>query len=382
MKILIASDSYIYQTSGVANVVVVLAKGLRKRGHDVKVLAPAANRTSVKEGDDYFVGSVPSLVYPDVRLCPARHDPFVEELVQWKPDLIHLHTEASIARMAREISKKTGAPLVMTTHTDYAQYIFGSFRSLPPVRLLMKAYGKRVYRHTGAVVVPSEKAKSFAMVQPAADRVTVVPNGIRQERFQKAVSPEEKTALFQKLGLEDNGCTLIMVTRVSKEKNIMEILRFFPALLRELPKAQLIIAGDGPDRKRLEKHCAEHGLTSCVRFTGRIAPDEVYRYYALGNVFVSASTFEVHSMSYLEAMSCGLPLVCREDKSLLGVLENGENGMIYRSEQEFVKAVKTIMGDRALWQSMHEKALENAANFTCDRFVENTLALYEKLLKA
>ena len=381
MKILIASDSYIYQTSGVATVVTALADGLRLRGHEVRILAPANTGKSRKEGDDYFIRSVPAFFYPDVRLCPARDDPLLDELIQWKPDLIHLHTEASMARMARKIAKKTNAPLVMTTHTDYAYYIFGPFHLSPPARLLMEAYGKRVYRNAAAVIVPSEKAKSFAMVQMAADRVTVIPNGIRQDRFQKAVSAEEKAELFRRYGLKDGGCTLVMITRVSREKNIMEILRFFPALLRALPEAQLVIAGDGPDRERLEKYCAAHRLQQRVCFTGRIDPDDVYRYYALGDIFVSASVFEVHSMSYLEALSRGLPLVCREDKSLLGVLENGENGMIYRSEKEFIAAVQTIAQDRALRASMHEKALEKAKEFTSDRFVEHTLALYEQVLK-
>ena len=77
---------------------------------------------------------------------------------------------------------------------------------------------------------------SFPQLQAVADRIVLVPNGIKLEQYQKPVSPAEKAALFQRYGLMDEGYTLVMVTRVSREKNIMEILRFLPALLEKLPK--------------------------------------------------------------------------------------------------------------------------------------------------
>lgn len=381
MKILIASDSYRFSTSGVANVVISLADGLRRRGYEVKVLSLSNSSASYKEGDDYFIRSAPSFLYPDVRISFAHSDPLLDELIEWKPDVIHLHTEASVARMARVIAEKTNAPLIMTAHTDYAYYAFRRFHSSRPVRRLMKTLGKRVYRKTAAVTVPSEKARAFPQLAPVADRTVLLPNGIKLDRYQRSVSPEEKAALFKRYGLTDNGCTLVMVTRVSREKNIMEILHFLPALLKEVPAAHLLIVGDGPDRKRLESHCAACHLNENVTFVGRISPEEVYRYYAMGDVFVSASVFEVHSLSYLEAMACGLPLICHEDESLRGVLKHGENGFIYRTEQEFVQDVAAVLTDRALKEKMRENAVRSAQAFSDQVFVDNMIAEYESVLQ-
>ncbi|MBQ9324153.1 MAG: glycosyltransferase [Clostridia bacterium] len=380
MKILLASDCYIYQTNGVANVVMHLARELRKLGHEVRVLAPSKDRHDCKEQQDYFLGSVPAWYYPDSRVCYARHHAFIEELVAWKPDVIHLHTEGSIARRSFAIAARTGAPLIMTTHTDYAQFIFGRFRNTLPIRLLMHAYGKHIYRYASKVIAPSEKARGFVMVQAARDRTVVVPNGIPLERYQKKVEPEEKNALLARYGLLDNGCILVMVTRISHEKNIIEILQYFPELRRVLPQAQLLIVGDGPERQRLETYCADHDLSAYVRFTGRIDPDEVYRYYALGDVFVSASTFEVHSMTYLEAMACGLPLVCREDACLKDVLVNGENGFMYDTQTAFMEAVQRILRNTEVRKDMHQKALHRAEEFSVQRFVERTLDVYNQVV--
>ena len=360
--------------------VLSLEHGLRNLGHEVRVLALSDSGHSYREGESSYIRSFPFLFYPEQRRSLVRHDPLLDELKTWKPDLVHIHTEGSVARMARAIARESGAPIVMTAHTDFAYFILGRFRDVFFLKKIVELWGVHAYRCAQAVVIPSEKARTFPQLVSAADRLTVIPNGIWLERCQRPVSAEERAALFRQYGLVDNGCTMVMVTRVSREKNIMEILRCFPALLRVMPEVQLVIAGDGPERRRLEAFAAGNGLSGHVRFTGRIDPEEVYRYYALGDVFVSASTFEVHSMSYLEAMACGLPLVCREDASLRGVLDDGENGIIYHTGEEFVEAVAGLLADRPLREAMRAKALRKAREFSSERFADRTLALYRQVL--
>ena len=379
MKVLLATDCYLFQTGGVTSVVLSLENGLREKGCEVKVLALANSNRSYREGDSYFIRSHRFPDYPEHRFSLAMHDPLLDELMEWNPDIIHIHTEATAGWMAQIIAKKTDTPVVMTSHTDFEYFMFGRFRNVRIIGTLFGIWGKRAYRMAETVIVPAEKARDFPHLRPIGDKVIVIPNGIELERYQKPVSAEEKSALFSRYGLRDNGYTLVTVTRLSKEKNTIEILQYFPKLLQELPEAQLVIVGEGPDRKRLEAFCARNNLTERVRFTGRIDPDEIYRYYAMGDVFVSASTFELHSMSYLEAMAGGLPLVCREDPCLRGVLENGENGFSYRNEQEFIEAVSAILKSDTLRERMRGESLKRAEASGNRYFVERTLALYHSV---
>ena len=381
MKILLATDSYLHQINGVTNAVITLAQELRRREHDARILAPAGENTSFRRENTYLIRSVPTKLYPDFRVCLVRRDPLLDELKAWKPDLIHLHTEGSIVRLAYIIADAAHAPVVMTTHTDYAKFFFGRFSDTICVRGIMKLYGKLIYRRAAAVTVPSRKARGLAMVQAAGDRVTVIPNGIPLERFQRPVSAADRSGLLRQYGFTDHGCTLVAVARLSREKNLMEILRYFPKLLKTLPKAQLLIVGDGPDRRRLERFTDGKGLSGRVRFTGRIDPEDVCRYYASGDVFVSASTFETQGLTYLEALACGLPMVCRDDPVLRNVLENEENGYTYRSEQEFINGIARVTRDAGKWREMHEKALKMAENFGTAACAEQTLALYEQVLR-
>lgn len=381
MKILIATDTYTFQTSGAANMVKELAQGLRRQGHEVKVLAPSNDHRSFRIDDDYYLRSVRAFYYPDLRMSLAIRDPFLKELKEWDPDLIHLHTEGSMARMARIITAGTRIPIIMTAHTNYGHIVFGPLRETLPARTIMRIYGKWIYRKIPAVITPSEKGRTLAMLQPVRDRLHVVPNGIRLQDLEGETDPEEQEDLRRQYGLKDNGCTLIMVTRLSREKNIPEILRFFPDLLQRIPRAQLLIVGDGPDRRRLQAMCQRLGLREQVTFTGRVPHEQVRNFYGLGDLYVSASTFEMHSISYLESMACGVPLLCREDLCLEGVLEDGVNGLSYSTKEEFLDKAAMILENPSLRKRMGEEAVRRAARFNKERYLQQTLDLYEEVLQ-
>ena len=382
MKILLASDCYTYQPGGVSRVVISLARGFRARGHDVKVLAPYPGLKSRKDGDDYYIGSLPAFYYPGQRIAFRLHDPMLMEISEWKPDIIHLHTEGGVAPMVDRIRRGDGTsiPVIMTVHTDYAHFIFGRYRKTFPARLLSRIIGTFMYRRADILVGPSEKVRSFACLEPFLNRIRVIPNGIDLEKWQKVLPEEEKAALFDQYGLKDNGHTMVMVSRISKEKNIQEILRYLPRLLKKQADMQLLIVGDGPFRKELEKICEENRLSAHVRFTGAVPHDQVWRYLAMGDIFVSASTFEVHSIAYLEAMACGLPMLVRKDDSIIGVIEHGRNGFVYRSEKEFCLSVLRMIKNRQLLQNMHEASLDIIKNFTEEKCVDRTLALYDQII--
>ena len=380
MKVLLATDCYVFQLGGIYNLILSLESGLREKGCEVKVLTLSNTHNSFRDGDTYYIRSIRSFDYPDHRVSFARRDPLLDELIAWRPDIIHIHTEASACRMAKAIARKAGCPFVMTTHTYFEYFIFGRFRAFPLVNAAARLWGWLTYRGAERVMVPAEKATAFPHVQPAADRLRVEPNGIQLERYQKTVSADEKAELFRRHGLSAGRFTLITASRLSREKNMIELLRYMPALRKALPDVQLVIVGEGPERERLEAFSAENGLAANVIFTGRVAPDDMYKYYQMSDAYVSASTFELHSMSYLEALACGLPLVCREDMSLKGVLDDGVDGCIFTDEAQFTAGIARLATDKALYAQMRSNALARADVFSTQRFVERMLALYNSVL--
>ncbi|MBR4720587.1 MAG: glycosyltransferase [Clostridia bacterium] len=381
MKILIATDCYKFNTGGITASVLALCSGLRKKGHEVKVLSPSNSYKYFRDGDDYFIKSVPAFYYPGMRAILSFHDPLIKELEAWCPDVIHVQTEGAAYIISKRIMKCCDSPLVMTCHTDYAHFVFGSLRSFPPIKAFMRGIGKVIYKKAVKIIVPSQKAGNFAFLSSMKERLTVIPNGIELEKYQKTLSILERQSLRKSLGIDDNTKIMVSVSRLSKEKNAREIIAFLPSLLKKMPDVKLLIVGDGPDRSHLEKQAKKLNIKYKIIFAGRVPAEEVWRYYNISDIFVSASTFEVHSMSYLEALAQGLPLLCRADDALIGVLEHNDNGMIYHSQKEFSDFAYKILCDDGVRDSMGQKSLEKAECFSSDAFADSVMKIYKDAMR-
>ena len=381
MKILLSADAYATTlTNGVTVVLKTLYDTYTSQGHEVRILTMSKDRDAHHEGDVYYLPSFNTPLYPDVRLSFVRHHAYLDELREWKPDIVHIHTEGPASKLSKSIARKSDAPVVMTWHTDYAKFAFHDHASMKAVEWSVKKLMRVVYRGADMITVPSYKAKALLDGYSLKNPNMVIPNGIVLGKFTKEETEAEKQELRRSLGLKDTDKLLVMISRLSAEKNIEEIVNYFPPVLKVEPDARLMIAGTGPDSKHLEQTAAKNGIADKVIFPGFVPHDETYKYYKLGAAFLSASTFEMHSLTYLEAMACGLPLICRDDPCLQGVLTNGENGYIYHDEQEFTDSVLKVIRDPELQKRMSEASLRISKEFSEQAFAERMLELYIKLI--
>lgn len=381
MKILITTECYTYNLGGITASILALCEGLRNNGHEVKVLALSNNNKSFKDGNNYFIRSFPSFYYPGVRISFATKDPLLRELAEWKPDIIHVQTELSARILANKVMKNCNATMVMTCHTDYSYYLFRKGKNLPPIKLFTRAIGGRLYRKAIKVIAPSQKAAEFPFVQKVQDRLVVVPNGMELEKYRKKFSKQERHDFRMSLGIDDQAKVLVAITRLSKEKNLRELITFLPKLIRKQPDLKLLIVGDGPDKEHLEKITNQLDLQDSVIFTGRIPSTDVWQYYDAGDIFVSNSTFEVHSMSYLEALANGLPLLCRKDDSLKGVLEHNKNGFTYNSQDEFINFADKLISNDDLRKKMADCSYNKAEEFSSEAFANSMINVYTEAIK-
>ena len=379
MKILLAADENKSLMNGAAGVVINLEKSLRKLGHEVKVLMLSPTNKGIQEGDNYYLPSYPSRIYPDLRQSNVWRHPYITEIVEWKPDIIHIHTEGSVSRISRSISRKTGAPYIMTMHTYYEKFVFRKIAGTKFANVLFRGVCKFFYRGSELIVVPSAKGKKLLRGYKVKKPVCVIPNGIRLERFQKEFSEEEKKAFLEKLGLGDASGVFVVVSRISAEKKLDELVEYFGDVVKEDSGARLIMAGDGPALADLKKQVEESGLSGNVVFTGMIAQEELYRYYKSGIGFLSASDFEMHSLTYLEAITCGLPLLCRDDPCLEGVLEDRVNGFAWKTREEFVSSCLSLIRDKELQKKYSAASLEISDNFGAETCARRTAELYAEV---
>lgn len=174
------------------------------------------------------------------------------------------------------------------------------------------------------------------------------------------------------------GQGVLNLGRLGFEKRIDELLRGWKQA--DIPKEQavLLVAGGGPARESLERWAQELGLAEQVKFCGMIEPSGTPAFYQMADLFVCASTSETQGLTYAEALASGLPLLCRADSCLKGVLEPGANGYAYEEVDDFVNYLKELLGRPDLKSTMgaHSRKLSQA--FGTKAFGEAVLKLYRK----
>ena len=382
LKILITTDLYTVTTNGVVTSVQNLFEELTAKGHDVRILTISDSLHSHREGAVYYIRSVPLKgVYPDLRMPTSFRHKLIQEIIDWKPDVVHSQCEFFSYQFAARISKITGAPIVHTYHTLYEQYMTSYL--VPSKRLgdyLVKVLSKRRLKRVSTLVAPTQKVENTLHGYGMNTPISVVPSGISLEQHFQRLPEAERIRRRRELGIGDEDLVLINLGRLGGEKNLGELLVFFAEARKKNEGLKVLIVGDGPARGDLQKQARELGVAEHVIFTGMVPPDQVQNYYQLGDVFVSASTSETQGLTYIEAAANGLPLLCRQDDCLADVLEEGDNGYEYTSAEEFLNAIDTMMDDDAWRAAAARRSEEIAASFDKKTFGEAIETVYESVL--
>ncbi|MBZ0267690.1 glycosyltransferase, partial [bacterium] len=133
------------------------------------------------------------------------------------------------------------------------------------------------------------------------ERVTVIPNGVRMPPPAAKRTPAE---LRRELGLEPESRLLVFVGRLVPNKNQRALIAMMPSVLERVPRARLVLVGEGPFEAELRREIASRGLEHAVVLAGRY-PD-VPAVLGAAELFVTASVTEGISLAVLEAMAAGV----------------------------------------------------------------------------
>ncbi|MDD3140650.1 MAG: glycosyltransferase [Lachnospiraceae bacterium] len=380
MKILIASDVYHSQINGVVISIDILVRELEAEGHDVRILTLSPSRKSKIDEKVYYNSSVSAVVYPNMRIFPRFNNEIRKDILGWEPELIHTQSEFSVFYFARQIAKKLNIPIVHTYHTLY-QYYAGYV--IPGKRLsnyVVKKYLRGILNKTNCVIVPTEKVRVCLENHSINPEIKIVPTGI-VTRLPEKISEKRKKELKIAHHISEDKKIILSVGRIGKEKNLQELISYMPELVKVKPNTQLVIVGDGPYKNELVRMVKKKNLETIVLFVGMIPHEELNEIYQLGDLFVSASISETQGLTILEAMTNGLPLVCREDQSFYGTLCPGENGLFYQDKNTYLQGICKILNDTGLHYEFSKQSRRIASSYSTGDFAGKVETIYMKIVK-
>jgi glycosyltransferase involved in cell wall biosynthesis len=320
LRIVHACPNFRPHLGGVESHVESLGRELARRGHEVTVLTASQPGAPARER----IGGL--AVERLERLASPLGTPVLRGLAQrvaaLAPSLVHSHSPPPItAWQAARAARAAGVPHVLTHHCDLdIPRWWGPFA--------VEVYERTLHRQalaSAALVVSTTQGyadTSRALWRMPEARVAVVPNPVDVDRFDPDLDPRAARA---KLGLGE-GPTALYVGRLAHHKGIeqfVEAARHTPAGVTHA------IAGDGPERERLEALARTLGVATKVRFLGKVLHDALPWAYAACDVAVlpSVSRLEAFGIAALEAMASARPVVVSDIPGVREVVEPGVTGL-------------------------------------------------------
>lgn len=382
MKILLTTDTYEPTINGVVTSVKNLYTQLKDYGHDVRILTLSHDFQSRKEGDVYYIRSFNAgKIYPDARGTIPHENIFIEEILEWKPEIIHTNSEFFTFIYANQIAHELSIPTVHTYHTMYEYYTGYVFKFVKVGKRTVSTIIRRILKNVDGIIAPTKKVKESLESYGLNNNIRIIPTGISLDRFVNRATEEEISQLKKRHNIPQNKKIIMTVGRLGVEKNIDEVIENFKLIQQNAIDTALVIVGDGPHRSALEEEVRVNGLEDSVIFTGMAMPDEISKYYQMGDIFASASNSETQGLTYIEALASGRPVLCKYDEVLEGIVENGVNGYTYERSEDFIKYMNDILKDDAKYKQMSLAAKESVERYSLENFGKNVEILYQELIE-
>ena len=383
MRIAIFTEAYLPRINGVVTHIKLLKEGLEARGHDVLIVTADGDAK-----EHYLENGV--LHCPGIKLTKKlsgfetsvpvsrKRLNFVRD---FKPDIIHVETEFGMGLCGVSIAKMLKVPLVYTMHTMYDEYIY-YIAPRPLVKTVKKLSHKymRVFANrANAITGPSEKCSEYLSSAGVKLPVNVIPNPVELDDFSpEHFDPEQKRAIREKFGIPQDAFVVVFVGRLGREKSIDLLIDYWNQSVKADENMYLFIIGGGPEEQVLRDQIAALGCGDRVIMSGRVEHPELPPYLLASDIYVTASLSDTNSISMLEGMAAGLPVLQRRDPINADQIKDGENGWSFDSPEEMAELLRKFRDmPEAEKQQLKESTRQSIMDAGCTALADRTLHIYD-----
>ena len=343
MKIGLVCPYSIAKGGGVKEHVLAVRNELVKRGHDVHIITPRPKDCEPDPAEKIiFVGTATDFNSPlqtTVQLSAADDDAINDMLEREQFDVLHFH-EPWVPVLSRQILSRSNAVNVATFHAKLPDTVM-----MQAMSKVITPYTKSVLKYIHEFTAVSEAAADYVSTL-TTQPIALIPNGIDLSLY-KTSRRKDKAAEAEK--------TILYIGRLEQRKGVLYLLRAYVELLASQPNTRLLIAGDGPDREKLQEFCIENELHD-VTFMGFITEKEKLSLLKEADLFCSPALYgESFGIVLLEAMASGLVTVCGDNPGYTGVMTGlGSLSVIDpKDTPDFARRLQLLLqenGLRALWR--------------------------------
>jgi PEP-CTERM/exosortase A-associated glycosyltransferase len=305
-----------------------------------------------------------------------------------KPDILHAHSPALNGLAALKASKQLGIPVVYEIRAFWedAAVDHGTCKEGDVRYRITRHLENRVVSQANGVTTICEGLKNDLISRALTpNQPIVIPNAVNAERFTMVDGRDAE--LEAELNLQGKKVIGFIGSMYAYE-GIDTLVSALSELVKSIPDVQLLLVGGGPQYDNIEQQVKELGLTNNVIFTGRVAHEDVNRYYSLFDLLVYPRqsmrlTDLVTPLKPLEAMAQGVPLLASDVGGHQELIEDGVTGYLFEADNQaqLVEKLQYLLSKTDLGDSTRENGrnfVEQVRNWKVS--VGNYPPLYEQVL--
>jgi len=397
MKIFLCNQ-YFYQAGGSETMFFKLLNFIKKEGHDIVTLGMKSDKSVKIEGvKSYFTLSYlqqSKIKIPLNRIFNLHAYKITQKIIkEEKPDLAHFYNTSLISPSPIIACVKSNIPTIKTFNDyehlcpDSSKTKFSRFcqkemslincltcdrKNVNP-RLPIIIYYNTIIKNFELNVFRKIHCISICKIIQKA----LIQSKIKSELIYQSISLPEK---IPELSFSGN---ILYAGRLSKEKGVDYLIKAFGLAKKDLPKAKLLIAGDGKERKRLEELAKSLKLEENVKFLGWLSKDQLKSIYKDVDFIVLPSIWqEPFGLTGLEAMSYGRPVIAFDVGGIGEYVINNENGFLVDvfDVDGLAEKIKILLTDKNRLKEFSRNSIKKSKEFSDDIFFKKIKKYYSEVI--
>ncbi len=387
MRIMIASSTYCPSMNGQAVFTTNLAEGLVRRGHSVMVVMDSHHVQPSQTNVDGVILEELRSISLDAFHSGVYFSPFPFKSVRrlfdtFQPEIVHIQDHYPTCLVVVNYARKKGIKLVGSNHFipgNIAPYIPLLPKVKPVFDWIFWQWMLFAYRQVDVITAQSAAAGNLIRMQHIKKPILSISCGIDLRRLVPNPN-DDRQEYCQKYGLDPRKKIFLFLGRIDGEKRVDLLVHSMRRIQRD--DVQLAIAGHGGVENSLKRLVAGLGLTDRVKFTGFIPADDVPGLLNSVDVFVMPSEAELLSISTLEAMACGRPVILANALALPELVRDGVNGYLFKpgDVDDLVRLVNLLADHPERWLEMGLASREIALKHSLEDVVRKFESLYLQLV--
>jgi glycosyltransferase involved in cell wall biosynthesis len=382
MKVLMINYEYPPLGGGGGFVARDIVEEMSLKGHEITVITSCAQGLAAHENvNGVNIFRVPVLFRKETQVAsmlsmllypPSSVMATLRRFTRNSFEIINTHFAVPSGPAGFVLSRVFKIPNVLTIHGGD---IFDPSKSSSPHKTPLVSSVVRMMLNTAdRVVAQSTDTKNNARKYYRVERsIDIIPLGIKKPKFEKRSRVD--------FGLNNNELVFCTIGRLVRRKNIDDTLQVLSRL--DDYRYKFLVIGDGPERLHLEDLTKTLRLENRVKFMGSVSEEVKYQLLDLSDVYLSTAMHEGFGLVFLEAMECGLPIVCYDRGGQTDFLASGQTGYLVSlgDMDAFLERLLSIINDSESRNEISRNNRQLIKSFYIERCAERYSSLFEEVIR-